>query len=427
MLKTVRSIASLLLSYGLLLVAMGLFNTLLGVRSQIEGFSTEVIGVIMAGYFAGLLLGALYAVQVVIRAGHIRAFAAFASLISIAALVHLLWIEPIAWFVLRLLSGFCMAGMFIVTESWLNERATNEIRGQVLSLYMMTNYFSAGCGQYLLPLADPAEFQLFCIASILFSLALVPVLLTRSSAPVLVKPKRLRFLDLYRTSPLGVWGVFCAGLVNAAFYGMGPVFAQDVGLSIAGTSTFMAAVIFGGLLLQWPVGRLSDRVDRRKVMISLALATSVACVATVVIIDFGRFWLFLIAAVYGGLSFTIYPLSIAHTNDFAAPELRIQVASGLLVAYGIGASAGPIMAAMFMGQLGPEGMFVYSALVMGALGAFGYYRTRRRAPKSSEEHGRYIVTPGGQFTSEELYATVRDQMDKDLARIIGGRAHPLAR
>lgn len=421
MLRTVRSVVSLLLSYGLLLFANGLFGTLLGVRTQIEGFSTEVVGVIMAGFPFGLLLGALNAVRVVAGVGHIRAFAAFASLMSTSALVHVLWIDPIIWFMLRLLSGFCMAGMVMVTESWLNERATNETRGQVLSLYMITNYFSAGCGQYLLPLADPAQFHLFSVASIIFSLALVPVLLTRARAPMPAKPERMHLRELYKTSPFGLAGAFCAGLVNAVFYAMGPVFAQGIGLTLTETSTFMAAVILGGLFLQWPVGHLSDRIDRRRVLIGVALATSIACVAIVTAIAGARGWLFTAGAIYGGLSFTLYSLAAAHTNDFSDPDKRVQTASGLLVVYGVGGASGPVLAAALMGQVGPAGMFIYSATVTGLLGVFGSYRMRRAATKRVEDQSRYIVLPGEQFTSEELYTTVRNQMDKDLAQMLGGR------
>ncbi len=419
MLKIVRSVASLLLSYGLLLFANGLFGTLLGVRTQIEGFSTEVVGVIMAGYFLGLLLGALHAVRIVAGVGHIRAFAAFASLTSISALAHVLWIDPIAWFMMRLMSGFCMAGMVMVTESWLNERATRETRGRVLSLYMITNYFAAGSGQYLLPLADPGEFHLFSVASIIFSLALVPVLLTRAVAPLPVQHHPMNFRELYRTAPLGLVGAFCAGIVNATFYGMGPVFAHGIGLSITATSTFMASVILGGLVLQWPVGRLSDRVDRRRVLAGVAMATALACMGIVLTEGRTQAWLFTAGVIYGGLSFTIYSLSAAHANDFCTADKLVQTASGLLVAYGVGASGGPVLAATLMGQVGPQGLFIFNAIVVALLGLFGIHRIRRRAPRSIEEQSPYIALPGAQFASEELYTAVRDQMDKDLARMAG--------
>jgi len=419
--STVRSVFSLLLSYGLLLLANGAFGTLLGVRSQIEGFSTGIVGLIMAAYFLGLLQGALRAGNIVAAVGHIRAFAAFASVMSVTALLHVIVVDQIVWCILRFASGFCMAGMILVTESWLNARCTNRTRGQVMALYMITNYFAAGCGQFIILVADPAEFQLFSIASIIFSLALVPVLLTRATAPNPPKRAPLNLRELWRTSPLGLLGSFCAGLVNASFYSLGPVFAIGLGYSISSTSMFMASVVFGGLLLQYPVGRLSDRMDRRVVLTMVAVATSVACVGIVVASEWDPQWVFLAGAIYGGFSFTVYSLCAANANDFAAPDKLVQTASGLLTAYGFGAFLGPIVAASFMGYLGPEGLFVMSALVSGFLGAFAVFRMRRRHSPGKEAQSPNITMPGGPFTSGEIYASMRNAMDRDLASMSGAR------
>ena len=420
-LATVRSVFSLLLSYGLLLLANGLFGTLLGVRSQIEGFGTEVVGLIMAAYFLGLLQGALRASNIVAAVGHIRAFAAFASVMSVTALLHVVIVDPIVWCVLRFASGFCMAGMIIVTESWLNARSTKRTHGKVMAFYMITNYFSAGCGQFLLTIADPGKFQLFSVASIIFSLALVPVLLTRSTAPKPPRRDPLNLRELWRTSPLGLLGSFCAGMVNASFYSLAPIFALALGFGIGGTSTFMASVIFGGLLLQYPVGHLSDRMDRRVVLTMVVMATSVACVAIVMVSEWSPSWIYLAGAVYGAFSFTVYSLCVAHANDFASTDKLVQTASGLLTAYGFGAFLGPIIAASFMGRLGPEGLFVMSALVSGFLGGFAIFRMRRRLSPSKEHRARIITMPGGQFTSGEMYATMRNAMDRDLAGMSGAR------
>ncbi len=419
MLATILSVLSLLLSYGLLLLGNGLFATLLGVRTQIEGFSAASVGFIVTAYFTGLLVGAFKAPQVVARVGHIRAFAAFATIMSVTALLPVLIIHPALWAVSRMASGFCMAGMILVTESWLNERATNANRGQVLSLYMITNYFAAGCGQLLLPVADPARFTLFSIASIIFSLSLVPVLLTRANAPIPRPPKRVRFNELWHTSPLGFMGALCSGLVNSVFHGLGAVFAHGIGMSITQTSTFMATAIFGGLALQWPIGRLSDRMDRRWVLVAVAAATAFACVG--VVMSAGRYVpaLYAFAALYGGLSFTIYSLSAAHTNDFSDPARRVETASALLVAYGIGASLGPLTASVVMGQVGPQGLFMYSAVINALLVIFAVYRMRKRATKAKEERTGMINLPGGQFTAGKLYASMRNQMDRDLAQMTG--------
>jgi MFS family permease len=420
MLTTILSVSSLLLSYGLLMLGNGLFGTLLGVRTQIEGFSSGSVGIIVAAYFTGLLAGGFLATRIVARVGHIRAFAAFASVMSITALLPVLAVDPLVWALTRAVSGFCMAGMILVTESWLNERATNTNRGQVLSLYMITTYFAAGCGQLFLPLADPSRFHLFSVLAVIYSLALVPVLLTRASAPIPRPPERVRVGELWHTSPLGFMGALSAGLVNSVFYGLGPVFTHAIGFSVTQTSIFMASAIFGGLLLQWPVGKLSDHVDRRWVLVSVAFVTSLACMGVVAATGKSVLVLYVVGGFYGGLSFTVYSLSVAHTNDFSDPERRIQTAAALLIAYGIGASLGPLMASAAMGQIGPRGLFMYSATVTGLLALFGVYRMRRRAAKTKEERSEIISLPGGQYTAGQLYASMRNQMDRDLARMAGG-------
>ena len=414
MFQAARAVSSLLLSYGLLLLANGLFGTLLGVRATLEGFPTSITGVVMSGHFIGLFLGGTLAIRVVASVGHIRAFAAFASMMSVAALGHVLLVDPLAWFALRVVTGFCMAGMIMVTESWLNERSERAIRGQVLALYMITNYLGSGLGQFLLPLADPGEFQLFCVASIIYSLALVPVLLTSAAAPAPAQAIRASFGELWRTSPLGLIGAGCAGLNNASFYSLGPVYAQRIGLDLAGTSSFMGAVILGGLLLQWPVGRLSDRGDRRWVLVAVGLVASAASMS-LVLASHG-IAVYVAAVLYGGGSFTVYSVCVAHTNDFADPDKRVQTAAGLLIAYSVGAVTGPILVGVLMDALSPRALFIYTAGVTGFLGLVALYRmSRRRTPAVGARPG-VINLPGGAFTAGELYAGARDGIDRDPRR-----------
>ena len=420
--QTLASVAALLSSFGLLLLANGLFGTLIGLRTQIESFSTAVAGLIVAAYFLGLLAGGIQAVRVVAAVGHIRAFAAFASIMSVSALGLVLVIDHFAWAAMRFTGGFCMAGMIVATESWLNERCTRETRGQVMAFYMITNYLAAGLGQFILPLGDPAGFELFCVASIIYSLALVPVLLTRARAPKPSPPDRASMPELWKLSPLGLIGATAAGVVNTNFQGLAPVFAYGEGFSVGQTSTFMAAGIAGGLLLQWPMGRLSDRIDRRTVLAGVALGTAAA--------SFG-IWLFtraggtsfagiiVLVVAYGGLSSTVYSLCAAHTNDFAPSDKLAQTASGLLIAYGLGASAGPVLTSSLMEMFGQSTLFMVNAWALGALGAFALYRMLRRAPKPKAEQRPIVVSPGGQFTSGELYTSMRDEADRDLARMTG--------
>lgn len=404
-----RSLAALLLSHNLLIIANGLFNILLGVRARLEEFPTEIIGIVMSAYFIGLLLGGLYSVRVIARAGHIRAFAAFASLMSISALTHVLIVHPVAWWLMRLLAGFCMAGMIMVTESWINERSSNNNRGQVLSIYMISNFLAAGTGQFLLPLANPGEFVLFSITSILFSLALVPLLMTNASSPRPVSKERFGLKRLYALSPLGFIGVLSAGLVGASFSALAPIFAQSIGMSLGQTSAFTALGMMSGLLLQWPLGKLSDRIDRRWVMIATTLMAAVACFLIISTAQQISLWLFAGVILYGSTAFMLYSLSASHINDFAPPDQLVQVSGGLQVGYGLGASVGPIIAAFLMTYLGPRGLFIYIACIMTTLGLFALYRMSRRASVSRQEKIGFIAQPSHQHNAKELYSAVVDR------------------
>ena len=420
--QSLSSVAALLTSFGLLLLANGLFGTLIGLRTQIEDFSTAVAGLIVAAYFFGLFAGGIQAVRVVAAVGHIRSFAAFASIMSVTALGIVLVIDHFAWAALRFVGGFCMAGMIVATESWLNERCTNETRGQVMAFYMITNYLAAGCGQFILPLGDPAAFELFCVASIIYSLALVPVLLTRASAPRPSPPERASMPELWKLSPLGLIGAAAAGVVNTNFQGLAPVFAYGEGYSVTHTSIFMAAGIIGGLVFQWPMGRLSDRIDRRTVLAGVALGTAAAAFGVGLIAETAGTEfrdIVVLVLIYGGLSSTVYSLCAAHTNDFAPPDKLAQTASGLLIAYGIGASAGPVLTSSLMEMFGPSTLFMVNAGVAGSLGLFALYRMFRRAPRPKAEQRPIIPSPGGQFTSGELYSSMRDQADRELAQTTG--------
>jgi len=400
--NTIKSISSLLLSYGVLMLGNGMTGILLGLRSRLEGFSTEITGFVMAGFFVGMLLGGLFAVRVIAGVGHIRAFAAFASVMSVAVLAHILYIEPITWFVLRVVAGFCMAGMVMVVESWINERSTNKTRGQVLSLYMITNYLAAGLGQFMLLVGDPAQFQLFIIASMVFSFALVPILLTRASAPKPSSPQRMKFRELFAISPVGVFGMICAGMANASLYGMGAVFAKEVGLSVVEVSTFMAAAILAGMVLQFPVGRLSDIFDRRTVLMMASLATGLAAFAVIWATTQSVEILIIAAAIYGGFSFTIYPLAVSQVNDLADPDRLVQVAAGLLIAYGTGASFGPVIAAQSMAIFGPTGFFLFIIGINSVLIVFTIIRIIQR--RSGEKAKAPFMPLGGAgASSKQLY------------------------
>jgi MFS family permease len=413
--KTLGTVVSLLLSYGLLLLANGLFSTLLGVRTQVEGFSATLVGFIVAAYFMGLLFGGLFAAgRVVTRVGHIRSFAAFASLMSVSALLFPIFVTPVAWMFLRMLGGFCMAGMIMVTESWLNEAASNKTRGQILSFYMITNYFAAGCGQFLLTAGDPSQFQLFSLASIIFSLALLPVLLTRAKAPVPVHAQRMHVWTLYRIAPLGVFGVFCCGLVNSSIHGLSPVYATNMGFSEAQLSTFMAAIIMSGLFLQWPIGHLSDRIGRGPLLVYIPVLVALAAISMVYALEYAM--ILIGAMVFGAFVFTLYSLAAATANDMVNADQRVQVAGALLITYGAGAVTGPILAGQFMNLLGPQGLFFYFALICLLLSAFAI-TTRRRRAGSPDKRKPFVAVPASQSTSNQLYLSAHDEAPEHVTLI----------
>lgn len=390
----VSSVASLLLGMALLMLANGLLGTLISLRTAIDGFPAPVTGLVMSSYFAGLVLGSLFCRGIIRRVGHIRAFSALASLLSATALAHVFLVSAPAWALFRGLTGFCLAGLYMVTESWLNARANNQTRGQILALYMATAYLAMGAGQFLLPLADPSSFTLFGVVSVLFSLALVPVALTRSSAPQLERPSRLSFRRLYEISPLGVVGCLASGLVTGAIYGMAPIFGRGIGLSISGVSVLMGTLILGGLVAQWPIGRLSDHFDRRSVITFVACAAALVAGAVALLAEVHDARLVLaLAGLFGALGFPIYSLSVAHANDFLEADDLVEASGGMIIAYGIGAALGPMAAAGFMGRIGPAGLFVFEAIIAGLLFVFAVYRTYRRKAPPVAEQAPFVMLP----------------------------------
>jgi MFS family permease len=317
----------------------------------------------MSTYFFGLVVGPFYAHKLISTIGHIRAFTALGSVMSAAALAHPFFIDPWFWASLRFFQGFCIVGMYMCAESWLNEKSTNEIRGSIFALYQITVYLAQGASQLLLNIPDPSGFGLFILTSVLVSLAIVPVALTKIVPPELPEAVQLNLRELYNISPTGIIGALAAGALLGAVYGMGPSFAQLAGLDVAQTTRFMGAIIIGGLILQLPIGKLSDVIDRRLVILIISIATfiiSLFIMNKTSIDGFGLLWL---GMLYGGAAFTLYPISVAYTNDFAKPDELVPVSAGLLIAYGIGATVGPIAAAIFMEGLGARGLFVFSAYI----------------------------------------------------------------
>ncbi len=368
-----RSLFALLCSHGILLLANGLFGTIVSLGTKTANFPDAVIGLVLAGYFVGLLASSFYAIKVVARIGHIRAFALFASLASTVALGHLLWVNPVYWGVLRAIMGFSMGGMIVVTEGWLNERADNKNRGTILSLYMIITYACLGLSQLFITMSHPDGFFLFVVVSILFSLALMPILMTQSQAPNPGSPKRPNIKQLLAVSPVGMVGSFAVGTVNGTYYSLAPIYAYAMGLPTEKIAIFIALSISSGMLLQVPLGRLSDRVDRRWVIVFSSLLTVFACYLLFDAKDYTVQEIFYAGVFYGSVAFSINPLCMAHVNDLSPSDQRTQTASGLLMLYGVGAVVGPILAG-FVLSAGAEYIFLISGVVMLAFSIYTLLR-----------------------------------------------------
>ena len=372
-------VAALLLSVAILLLGNGLLGTLLIVRAGQEGFSAAAISAMMSFYFAGFTIGALVLPRIIVSVGHVRTFAGFAAIASMTALLHVAFVNPVAWMPLRLVTGFAYAGMILATESWLNAHAVQSTRGQLLSIFGVVSMGSWATGQALLNIAPPADVTLFLIVSLLISAAVVPITLLPSHSPADVRHESVAFRDLFSVSPLASIGVFLAGLAIGGFWGMGPNFAQRIGLDVVGISAFMAAVLGGTLLLQWPLGWLSDRVSRNLVIAGAALASAVAAIGVSVAADAPLPVLLAAGALFGGFGIPIYSLCLAAANDDLPPGRLLGTARGLLLLNGIGTAAGPLVGGVVMDRVGPGGLFVYAAVLLTMLAVLAGLRGRSRS------------------------------------------------
>lgn len=393
MIAAVLPIAALLLSVFVLLLGNGLHGTMLPIRANIESFSSLAIGVLGASYFLGYVVGCFGCPYAVKRVGHIRAFITFGTMASAAAIAHALIIDEMIWWVLRFLTGVCFAGLYMVIESWLNERSTVENRGRVLSVYQIVNLGALALGQQLLNLANPETFKLFGISSILVSLALIPVALSTAMAPAPLKAVRVRLKWLYGISPVGVIGCAAVGLANGAFWALGPVFAQRSLLSVPEIATFMSATIIGGAILQYPLGRLSDQIDRRWTIIIACIGAAAVGAALTLFSGVSGTALLVLSCAYGGFAFPLYALCIAHANDAAGPEDFVDVSSGLLLVFGIGAVAGPLAASAAMEFGGHAALFSYTATIHLAAALFAYYRMKKRLAIAPDDRENFVAVP----------------------------------
>lgn len=396
MLSVFSSTWPLLIGVLLLMVGNGVQSSLLGIRGAIEGFSTLQMSIVMSAYFAGFLLGSRTVPGMIQRVGHVRVFAALGSMISAVLVCYPVMPDWMIWAAMRVLIGFSFSGVYITAESWLNNTSTNETRGQALSLYMIVQMAGIISAQMLLNVADPAGFSLFVIPSVLVSFAFIPILITVTQAPTFDTTERLSFAKLYEVSPLGVVGMFLTGGVFAAMFGMASVWGTIAGLSVAQISLFIAAMYGGGLAFQYPIGWISDRMDRRIVIAALAAAGSLVMLLGV--FTPVNMWLLTpVAVLLGGIANPLYSLLIAHTNDFLEKQQMAGASAGLLFMNGLGAIAGPLLTGWLMDRMGPSGFFVFILVLMAALTAYAAWRMTQRTAPRPEETGAFVaVAPTAQ-------------------------------
>jgi MFS family permease len=352
----VTSVLPLFVGLALLMVGNGLLGSLLGIRADLEGFPTVVIGVVMAMYYVGFLVGSLTIPRWLASVGHIRVFAGLSSLAAATALSYSLLAVPPAWGVFRFVAGLCMSGLYVTVESWLNERASNETRGRLLSVYMLVVTFGLGFGQILLGIGEPLDPTLFIVAGILISLAVVPIALTRIAEPRQRIPVKFSVGTLARTAPLGVLAVAISGAAGSSILALGAVYATKIGMEPGLVGVFMAASLVGAAATQYPLGHLSDLFPRRRVIMLVAAGAVVSAVVATVVDPDGP-WLFVLAAVYGSLAFPMYSLAVSQVNDLIPEHQLVTAAAGIVFVYGLGSVVGPLVVSVLMTVFGPVGYF----------------------------------------------------------------------
>ncbi|MDC1476308.1 MFS transporter [Pelagibacteraceae bacterium] len=403
MFKIFKNSWALFTGFAVLITAHGFQGNLLGVRSVIEEFNVIATGAIMSGYFVGYFFGANIIPNLVGKVGHIRVFAAFASMASLAILIHAVFVNPYVWVAGRFLTGLSLIGVYIVVESWLNDRATNRNRGEVLSIYMFITFFGLGLGTLLLNFSSPEKYEPFILISLLFSIALIPILLTKRKPPKFKKISSINIKQLYKISPLGTFSMFCTGFIHSAIFTLGAVYAAKMNFTIFEISLLLFLISTAGALFQWPIGYFSDRHDRRIIIICCTFISTIFCIFTIMSsgtsldqmylassIGMDKVMFFIFSTLYAGFALPIFTLNLAYVNDFIQKEKFVAAGAGLQIIFGMGAMGGPLLCSIFMKIYGVNGFFVYLAIFHLIIGLFGMYRITKR---SYEDNPQSTFTP----------------------------------
>ena len=390
--KLIKNSWALFAGYGVLIVAHGLQGNLLGVRSVIENFNVISTGTMMSGYFIGYFCGANMVPNLVGKVGHIRVFAAFASMASLSILVHAMFVNPIVWTVARFLTGFSIIGIFIVVESWLNDRANNRTRGKVLSVYMFITFIGLGLGTLLLNFSTPEKYEPFILVSLLLSVALIPILLAKRKPPKFKKIGSIKLKELYKISPFGTVSMFCNGFIHSTIFTLTAVYAARINFTIFEISLLLFLITISGALFQWPIGYFSDRMDRRIIIVTCSLIAALFCFTSIVTsgasiqnmylaitLTADKVLFFVFVTLYAGMALPLFTINLAFVNDFITKDKFVAAGAGLQTIFGLGAIGGPILCSIFMNYFGSEGFFMFLLLFHIFIGVFGIYRMTRRA------------------------------------------------
>jgi MFS family permease len=436
MYKTLKNNWALFIGFAILATAHGFQGNLLGVRAVIEEFNYLAVGALFSGYFLGYFVGAFYCPKLINSVGHIRTFSAFASLASLSALIHVTFVNPYVWIFGRFLTGFSMIAIFIVTESWLNDRATNRNRGQILSLYMIITYVAFATGNLLLNVSSPTKYEPFILISVLFSIALVPILLAKKKPPKFKKTASMNIKELYRISPFGSFAMLCTGFIYSAVLTLASVYAANMNLTIYEISILLTLIVAAGAIFQWPIGYISDRMDRRKVIIASGILAIIFCILAILfsgtsfsnaftqnLTKFNYFSttlektkLFLSITLMAGMTLTFFPIILAYVNDNITKDKFVAAGSGLNIVFGVGAIFGPLLCSVTMQLLGANGFFVYIILFLTLMVIFGIYRITRSEyeenPDSSFTPLPKDITPLGIELDPDTGADLSSQENK---------------
>ncbi|WP_117191824.1 MFS transporter [Rhizobium terrae] len=376
-----------------LFLGNGLQGLLLPVRGSQEGYSNEVLGLLGTTWASGFVIGCFVAPNVVRRIGHVRAFSGFLSLICLNVLLTALLVDQNTWLVLRAITGFCTAGTSMIIESWLNERATSESRGTIFSFYISITLFGVVGGQLMVPFADISTPTLFMVCGILYCIAALPTTLSKAASPQPLKRARLDLRALFRNSPISCIGILLIGTANGAYGTLGAVFATRAGLDHGAVAAMVSITIFAGAIMQFPAGRLSDRMDRRYVLAGLSAAAALAGLAIVLVRPTDVYGIVVLVAIYGAAANALYPIAVAHANDFAAPEDFVKVSGGLLLLFGIGTIIGPTVSGPVMSWAGPHALFAVTAVAHIVISTYAIVRSRQRAPVPMGDRDAYTTAP----------------------------------